>query len=189
MANLVITAEGAGYKVTSNDVDTGWDDYLLLPGDIVEVHINGSVIVVLDDGKQWELTLIGTDGEWKVDTVLGETPGTISALSTMIFALRLSANKLVSVGLDANSASATNELDLGDAKYIGMYVIADTGTHATHVITLQVSPDDTNWYNTTHTVTGVGFTHEDMCIGHSVRAKVTTLEGAPSTVDVMIFAK
>jgi hypothetical protein len=92
--------------------------------------------------------------------------------------------------VDANAASTTTPLDLDQATTIGMSVRAASGTHATHVVTLQLSMDEGVTYeDTNHTITGIGNIHNVTCLTDFVRAKVTTLEGAASTVNISIVGK
>ena len=71
MAKLVIIADGARFKVTSNTVDTGWDVDYVWPVDIEHVTQNGTVILSFHDSRDpWELTFDGSDGTWEVDSVL-----------------------------------------------------------------------------------------------------------------------
>lgn len=96
----------------------------------------------------------------------------------------------VDTGIDTNVLNTTTtSLRMDDAQNAGIYVTANTGAHANHVVTLQVSPDNSNWQDTTHTVTGVGNVHDISCIAAWVRAKVTTIEGGASTSDITILIK
>ena len=90
MANIVITAVGGTtrHKVTSNDVDTGWDYQFIWTDSIIDFHVNGVVHLTLATGVEWELTLDGSDGTWQVDTVLGVTPANLDALATAIADLK-----------------------------------------------------------------------------------------------------
>ncbi|MBL4820131.1 MAG: hypothetical protein JKY98_03935 [Gammaproteobacteria bacterium] len=98
-------------------------------------------------------------------------------------------NKQVDTGLDSDASSVSTALVMEGAKLAAFFVVANTGTHATHVITMQVSPDGTNWFDTSHTITGVGNLHNIGCAAEQIRCKVTTLEGATSTVDITIIIK
>ena len=102
------------------------------------------------------------------------------------------ANQLKSqhtLALDANAASATAALELELCKEVFFVVEADTGAHTTHVLTLQMSVDGTNWHNHgSATVTGAGFSSATVGSRY-VRVLVTTLEGGASTVDVRINAR
>ncbi len=98
--------------------------------------------------------------------------------------------ELTAAGVDANAASVTASLDIGGAKLVMFQALAATGTHATHIITLQCSPDDSNFYDVSGaTLTGVGAKDGIEVGAQFVRLKVTTVEGGVSTVDVIIQAK
>lgn len=99
-----------------------------------------------------------------------------------------SEDKQLDTGVNANANSTTTPLSLGDAKYVGLFVKGKTGTHTTHVVTLQLY-DGVNWWDLNHTITGEGQLHEEICIGEEIRAKVTTAQGATSTVDITIIIK
>lgn len=81
--------------------------------------------------------------------------------------------------------------DVTNHHMIGLQVVAETGAHATHVIRIQESLDGTTWFDspTPTEITGVGAIFNFESNAHSVRAKVTTAEGAASTVDLRWLAK
>ncbi len=93
---------------------------------------------------------------------------------------------------DCNVADGiTVSMDVNHAKLSGVSfcTIAKTGTHATHVVGMQYSPDDTNWYDSIDaSITGVGYDVCD-CSMRYVRCKLTTVEGSASTVDIIIQAR
>jgi len=92
-------------------------------------------------------------------------------------------------GLDTNNSGAvTASLYINGNKTIGIYVHAATGTHGTHVLTVQVSADDINWFDSSNTITGIGYVEADT-IAQYVRVKVTTPESATSTCDLYITSK
>ena len=92
-------------------------------------------------------------------------------------------------GIDTdNNGAVTSSLYINGNKTVGVYVTAVTGSHATHVLTVQVSADDSNWFDSSSTVTGIGFVEFDTIAQH-VRAKVTTAEGSASTVDLFLTSK
>lgn len=94
------------------------------------------------------------------------------------------------IGFDVNSTSSvTDSIEMEGSSSLGFYVTANTGTNATHVVTLQISMDDTNWTATAHTVTGAGNIHNLMCVTRFVRLKCTTAEGSPATVDLVLIVK
>jgi len=193
MANLVITVDGDGYKVESNDINTGWDIYYFLPINISEIYTNSNAVIVVfkDRIEPWELTLTSTDGEWKVDTILGLIPATIDDLLSLMNKLRIKTRSLEDSNLNTNDTnSATAILELGETKQIGLYVQIVSGTVSTCVIEIQVRADSTTeWQNTGHIVTGEGHSHDNMCIGGQIRAKVQSAQGAISVVKVNLIAK
>lgn len=92
-------------------------------------------------------------------------------------------------GLDANATTTSTSLDVKDNENVAYSVVAATGTHATHVITLQCSLDDSAWQDTPSTITGVGVVDNVSVTTRYVRLKVTTNEGSASTVDIIIQGK
>ncbi len=92
--------------------------------------------------------------------------------------------------LDTNNNGAfSKSLDIRENKLLTFNVRGLTGTHATHVITLQRSFDNANFENTSAKVTGTGTkTPVNIAVSH-VRLKVTTAEGSASTVTITIQAK
>ena len=87
--------------------------------------------------------------------------------------------ELSETGIDANAATTTASLDLGHAKTVCFHVVANTGTHATHVISLQVSLDNVNWTTTGQTVSGAGLKDnlegELATVNMNIRETETTL--------------
>ena len=99
-------------------------------------------------------------------------------------------HELKQTGLDANATTTTNSLDISGATLVIFQVLGISGSHATHVLTLQHSVDDSNWNDVSGaTVTGEGVKSDVTVVAHFVRLKVTTLEGGVSTVDIIIQAK
>lgn len=97
-------------------------------------------------------------------------------------------DRQVNTGIDANAASTTTPLITGGAKNIALFVKSATGTHVTHVVSCEIY-DGANWWETPHIVTGEGFLDNELCVCEQVRAKVTTLEGGTSTIDITIIIK
>lgn len=98
--------------------------------------------------------------------------------------------ELAQTGLNANATTLSNSLDIGNAALVIFQVLANSGSHSTHVLTLQCSVDDTNWNDVSGaTLTGVGVNGEITVASQYVRLKVTTNEGGASTVDIIIQAK
>jgi len=92
-------------------------------------------------------------------------------------------------GVDANATSTTEPVEVGANSLMGMYVKAASGTHATHIVTLQISPDGTNWFDTTHTITGTGDLHDIRCVAVEARVIVSTVEGGASTIDINLITR
>ena len=98
-------------------------------------------------------------------------------------------SELIQAGIDANATTTTTTLHVDDNNKVAFHVVAATGSHATHVITLQCSLDDSNWFDTSSTITGVGVVTNVDVSTHFVRLKVTTNEGSASTVNIIIQGK
>ena len=95
-------------------------------------------------------------------------------------------NSYTDTGINANALTAGTIMPTHDATYVSMDVKADTGAHANHIVTLQMSFNGTDWFDTANTITGVGRKTNILCIAPYVQAKVTTVEGGASTIDVTI---
>ena len=89
-----------------------------------------------------------------------------------------------------NSGAVTDTLYINGNRTVGVYVHADTGANTTHVITMEVSANGTDFFTTnpTVTITGLGYEEFDTIAQH-VRGKVTTPEGGTSTVNVTLTSK
>jgi len=96
-------------------------------------------------------------------------------------------------GLNTNSlVSVTTSLDVSENLYVTWAVIANSGTNSSHVMELQCSLDDTNWFAMSPAVeiTGTGMNCGDVPFpAQYARVKVKTVEGASSTVNIIINAK
>ena len=91
--------------------------------------------------------------------------------------------------VDANTLwVATEDLDLSDAKFVGMFVKGATGDHVNHKVIYQLY-DGVNWWDTYHEITGEGFFHDEVCVAYKIRAKIETVEGSPSTINIRIIIK
>jgi len=102
----------------------------------------------------------------------------------------------ITTGLDANSVdSKTTGIETAGFKRFVMHILGKTGTHATHEIELQSSPDNDKWFTarnedgTTIKVTGQGHKLHFTASSRYLRAKVVVSEGATSTVDIYIQGK
>lgn len=98
--------------------------------------------------------------------------------------------ELIQTGLDADAATRTTALNIGSASNCIFQVRGASGTHGTHILTLECSVDNINWNPISGaTVTGEGVKGEITVASEWISALVTTLEGGASTVDVIIQAK
>ena len=96
----------------------------------------------------------------------------------------------IELNVDANANTVTPSLDMSNARDVIFQVIGNAGLHTTHVVKLQVSLDDVNWRTTVLSVTGEGISDgSSLNIAKFARLKVTTVEGAASTVDLTMQAK
>ena len=94
--------------------------------------------------------------------------------------------------LNANSLnSVTPRLDIKEKTGLAWSVLEKTGSHSTHVLTIQRSTDNINWDNTSSKITaGTPYQIKTATVNvRYVRVKVTTAEGSASTVEVVINAK
>ena len=94
------------------------------------------------------------------------------------------------IALDTNDNGAvTARLTIPEgATGTTVFVAAKTGTHATHQVTLQGSPNGTDWFNMDTPITGIGLLEHHLCACPILRVKVTVAEGATSTCDIYIIS-
>lgn len=92
-------------------------------------------------------------------------------------------------GIDADTNSVSSSLEITENDWICYNVLDGSGTHSTHVVTLQCSANNIDWYDTASTITGLGIVDNVQIGARYVRLKVTTVEGATSTIDILIQAK
>lgn len=93
-------------------------------------------------------------------------------------------------GLDANSTSTvTDAFDISNNNFVAWQVLANTGVHNTHIIKLQGSIDKINWATTSSSITGIGINDNVQITARYIRFKVTTAEGATSTVNILAHSK
>jgi hypothetical protein len=91
--------------------------------------------------------------------------------------------------VDANASTATASVDISTAKDIVWTVENMTGTHATHITTMECSLDGTNWYAMPGTI-GPGEGHLQVAVfARYIRFLVSTVEGAASTIDISCQGK
>lgn len=104
---------------------------------------------------------------------------------------------LVADSFDALDSGAldtiSDSLDTMDNPLITWFAQVDTGTIASCVITMQCSPDDVVWEDTTNTLTFADETNQfdpNLTVGaRFIRAKITTKSAIASTVNIQINAK
>jgi len=87
-------------------------------------------------------------------------------------------------GINANANTVGDEYEMGGYTIVAFEVLANTGTHGTHIVTMQCSLDGTTWMDTAETVTGLGMKEIAFTGAYKIRFKVTTVEGAASAIDI-----
>lgn len=90
--------------------------------------------------------------------------------------------------VDSNTNVNTVSLDIQGTRDVSLHVIGVLGSHATHIITLQASADNASFVNTSTTITGTGIVEAPMNAKY-IRARVTTVEGGSSQVDIIFNVK
>lgn len=99
-------------------------------------------------------------------------------------------SELIQTNIDANALSVSSWLDIRENTLVSFQVRGNTGSHGSHIVTLQQSFDKTgDALSTSSTVTGLGIKDNIQISTGFVRLKVTTVEGAASTIDILIQAK
>lgn len=94
------------------------------------------------------------------------------------------------LNLNANDTNTvTPAMTLGSRSLVGFEIIGVSGTHNTHVFTLQVSPDNTTWYSTGTTLTNNGMVAGVTVAFPFARLKCSTAQGGASVVNSRMFAK
>ena len=94
-------------------------------------------------------------------------------------------------GLNTNSLGAvTTSIDITAATMFSWCVTGATGAHANHKVKLEISFDNTKWLDSASHITGIDvFSSEnDVSIGY-IRFMVDVVEGATSTVDIIVNSK
>ncbi len=101
-----------------------------------------------------------------------------------------SPKNLTQSNVDANASSDSNSFNIGLSKTVVVQILNNTGTHASHIIQLQCSLDGANWDDVSGaTVTGLGIITVSALGAKFIRVRVSTVEGAASTVDIKMQAK
>lgn len=92
--------------------------------------------------------------------------------------------------LNTNSLlAATASVDITAQSEITWTVQDRSGAHTDHETTLQVSLDNTNWENTDSVIHGTNGIRSKKDLPGYVRFCTTIVEGAASTVNIIINAK
>ena len=98
------------------------------------------------------------------------------------------------IDLDTNVNNAvTASFSCLGSTLITAYVIGDTGAHANHRVVIQISPNDgglsgIDWFRVGDNMDGDKATATYVGAADSVRFKVVTAEGAPSTCKIYAVA-
>ena len=92
--------------------------------------------------------------------------------------------------LDVNDSNAvTGEFALGNCTLVTVFVEGVTGTHASHELTVEVSPDNVFWVQTPIKVTGADTFIGGDLVAEFMRLSVSNTEGSASTVNVYVVAR
>ena len=94
--------------------------------------------------------------------------------------------------LDANDdTKVTVAFDLQGNKNLAVDIAADSGAHATHVCTVQLSFDKTTWlgFTVAKTIAQIGILDDFTTNAKYVRVRVSTAEGGASSIFVRIHSK
>ena len=91
--------------------------------------------------------------------------------------------------LNANVVDANaGEIGISAEPTITLYVFGATGTHDTHYVAMEVSPDGSNWMRLPYPVRGLGEMTYTIA-AQKARAAVDIPEGSTSTINVFLMAK
>ena len=96
--------------------------------------------------------------------------------------------KQVNKAVDTNTSFTGAALQVTGFPFITMYVVGETGTHASHIVMLQASEDGVTWTNTEDMVTGAAHFNRAKYTVNYIRVIVSTLEGAASTCMIVVVA-
>ena len=91
--------------------------------------------------------------------------------------------------IDANQIGYTNSLELNDQRLIGFYVNNETGSHNNHQLILQVSSNNSDFYDTSASLIGCGAMPDQWYSANFIRLKIATPEGGASKINIQIIAK
>ena len=92
--------------------------------------------------------------------------------------------------LDANSLGANGaEITMTIETLISLYLIGDTGDQINRRATLEYTADGTNWFADPHSLNGNGNILTNQVVATKARACICAVEGAASTVKVILIAR
>ena len=99
-------------------------------------------------------------------------------------------SELITRNFNANSTSSfTDSLDTRENTLICFGTKSVSGTHSSHVLTLQHSLDNATWEDTAYTLTGGGIKDGIQTAVRWHRVRCSTAKGVASLMDVTIQAK
>ena len=91
--------------------------------------------------------------------------------------------------VNASASDETDVMDIDGASGLGVYVSAISGAHDVHEVTVYISPNGDDWFETDYAITGIGNLHKITCVSMFAKCKITTAEGAPSTVKINMISR
>ena len=95
-----------------------------------------------------------------------------------------------SATLDANIQGANGaEITLTTETMLTLFVMENSGSHDLRRVTIEFSPDGTNWFKSSYSINGHGNMMNEERVAERARVCVCKAEGAPSTVDVFLLAR
>ncbi len=84
---------------------------------------------------------------------------------------------------------ATDPVSIGDHSQVSLFVSSVSGSHAKHVVMLQISPDGKRWFDTEHSITGTGYISVSTILASEVRAIIAIGESTTSKADIDIISR
>ncbi|MGR3219266.1 MAG: hypothetical protein ACUZ8H_05530 [Candidatus Anammoxibacter sp.] len=103
--------------------------------------------------------------------------------------MRTVGNSITDTSVNCNTNANGTALKSSGAKYASLLIKEISGAHGTHVVTIQVSENGTDWQDTSHTLTGTGILEGVIVIGKFVRSRVTTAQGGASVCDIALILR
>lgn len=86
--------------------------------------------------------------------------------------------------LDGNELLARGSVvDISGKTAVGLFVRRTAGSSNNVLVTIEVSPDNTNWYPSGYTMTGEGYRYFPICASYA-RTCIAREEGEDCTLDV-----